>query len=119
MNLQNNNFELKSYEVYKEIADDLCAPVDEKLPAHVRYELYSSKLVYLKNLYEQCFKEVNIYKDNEATFSEEDLHVIQQAMDFTKDYLRRTIVESVIHALSHPAPTHSYSVKVSEDENCG
>lgn len=83
-----------SYELYKEIAEELCVPVDLKLGAAVRFELYKSKIVYLKNLFEQCFKAVNSPQSG-SLFTPTDLQTIHQAIDVTKKFLHDTVIEAL------------------------
>jgi hypothetical protein len=100
-----------SYELYREIAEELCVPVDDKLATDVRYELYNSKLVYLRHLREHCFRAVNQSPGN-SSFSPSDLGLIQKAMDLTKEYQRATILEALHSSLAkagrreHDDPAH-------------
>ena len=101
MSAQNNQEEILSYELYREIAEDLCMPVDGTLAIDVRFELYSSKLVYLRHLREQCFRAVNHHDMAEPTlFSAEDLVLIQTATNLTHDYLRATVLDGLRAALA-------------------
>lgn len=92
-----------SYELYQEIADELSMPVDPRLSTQVRYDLYNSKLVFLRNLFEQCFRIVNSRGvsiadselDSEQTFSSSDLNRIHEAVDITHAHIRETILESL------------------------
>jgi hypothetical protein len=88
-----------SYELYREIAEELCAPVDEKLASEVRFELYHSKLVYLKNLHGQCFRAINQFNSN-TQFNHEDLANIHRAIEVTKSQLRETVLENLQLGLS-------------------
>lgn len=89
-----------SYELYKEIAEELCVPVDTKLSLEVRFELYTSKLVFLRNLYEQCFKAVNNPRPQGEFYTGDDLHLIHQAMECTKEFLRATVLETFKESLN-------------------
>ena len=94
--LQDNEL---SYELYRDIAEELCAPVDEKLAPEVRFELYQSKLVYLKNLHAQCFKAINQYR-SETQFCHTDLANIYAAIEVTKGQIRQTVLETMDHSLA-------------------
>ena len=88
-----------SYELYCELASELCDPIDDPdLTLDLRYELYHSRLIYLKNLHEQCFIAMNT-KEHSDKFSEKDLIVLKKAMEVTKDFLRFTIFESIKQSL--------------------
>lgn len=92
-----------SYELYKEIAEELCVPVDSKLSREVRYELYNSKLVFLRNLYEQCFRAVNGRAGrkilNDENYTGDDLKLIHKAIEVTNEFLRETVLEAMHEAL--------------------
>lgn len=83
-----------SYALYKNIATDLYAPIDMELALDIRIELYQSKLVFLRNLYAQAFKEVNggVVHDG---FCDGDLVSIRQSLLVTEDFMRRDCVELV------------------------
>lgn len=90
-----------SYELYQEIADELSMPVDPRLATQVRYDLYNSKLVFLRNLFEQCFRIVNSGNGcddcelDQKTFSSSDLNRIHEAVDLTHAHIRETILEAL------------------------
>ncbi|MBM3382548.1 MAG: hypothetical protein FJY29_08935 [Betaproteobacteria bacterium] len=94
-----------SYELYKELVEELMAPIETSMDAHVRYELYLSKLVYLENLLEQCFRTVNGSKSAtmngiEHSFTADDLNTIRRAITSTHSHLRETILEALEQQLS-------------------
>ncbi|NBO39377.1 hypothetical protein EBU99_12425 [bacterium] len=97
-----------SYELYRELVDELLAPIEHSLDCNVRYELYLSKLVYLENLQEQCFRSVNSNHVNSSdslmnSFTHEDLQTIQDAIISTHNFLRSTILEALEQRLSQIA----------------
>lgn len=83
-----------SYELYREIAEELCVPVDERLAPDVRYELYNSKLVYLKHLRNHCFWSINRTPQT-TPFAPDDLALIQKALELTHDFQRQAILEAL------------------------
>lgn len=94
-----------SYDLYKELVDELMSPIEASMDSHVRYELYLSKLCYLENLQEQCFRSVNSKNSNcgsktEDSFTADDLNTIRKAISSTHDYLRATILEALDQRLS-------------------
>lgn len=98
MAVENRQDDEMSYELYREIADDLCVPVDERLSCDVRYELYSSKLVYLNHLRGHCFRSVNQLGDA-SPFGADDLAHIQKAIELTKGFLTSTVREAFVASL--------------------
>lgn len=85
-----------SYELYKELADELMSPIESHIDATVRYELYLSKLIYLENLQQQCFLSVNSQAfKNRQTFIESDLEQIKKAIECTHQFMRQTILEEL------------------------
>jgi hypothetical protein len=90
-----------SYVLYRQIADDLCSPVDPDLDLSVRLELCESKVVYLRNLYEQAFVDVN--RDQVKGFDADDLARIRQALNVTTDFMRESVLNIVRRALDEAA----------------
>lgn len=89
-----------SYELYKELAGEICAPIDDSsMTFDLRYELYTSKLTYLYNIQEQCFRCINVTKPSDS-YTEEDLLVIQDAIEITQEFLRQTIREALLFSLN-------------------
>ncbi|KAB8031767.1 hypothetical protein [Fluviispira multicolorata] len=89
-----------SYELYRELAGEICAPIDDTdLTLDLRYELYTSKLTYLYNIQEQCFRCINSDKESD-TYTKEDLSIIQDAIEITKEFLRQTIREALNNSLN-------------------
>lgn len=89
-----------SYELYRELLEELLSPIETALSVDVRYELYLSKLVYLENLQEQCFRSVNTNSSCETSpeingFNQTDMKTIQDAIATTHEHLRSTILEAV------------------------
>lgn len=90
-----------SYELYRELVDELLTPIEHSLDLNVRYELYLSKLVYLENLQEQCFRSINGRSaQTESSFSSSDLKMIQDAISTTHEFMRETILEALEMRLS-------------------
>lgn len=94
-----------SYEFYREIVEELMSPIEPSMDSHVRYELYLSKLVYLENLQEQCFRSVNSRRGGAAnttadSFTAGDLSTIQEAITTTHSHIRTTILETLDQRLS-------------------
>ncbi len=83
-----------SYELYLQLAEELSLPVEENIPLDMRYELYLSKIVYLKNLLGQCFRSVNT-PDSVNRFTVDDFSYIQRSFNITKEFLRECILLSV------------------------
>lgn len=100
---QNNASQIKidvSYELYRELAGDICSPLDNSnMTLELRFELYTSKLIYLINIQEQCFRCINTEKDTN-TYTIEDLLVIQDAIDITKEFIRQTVREKILNSLN-------------------
>jgi len=93
-------YESLSYEIYKELAYEICAPIgDSEITVQLRFELYQSKLIYLYNINEQCFKSINSSnssnKGKEFDYTIEDLINIKNAIEITQELLRQTIRESI------------------------
>ena len=89
-----------SYELYSELAGEICAPIDDiDMTSDLRYELYISKLTFLFNIQEQCFRCINSEK-HERSYTNEDLLVIQNAIEITKEFIRQTIREALINSLN-------------------
>lgn len=91
-----------SYELYRELAGEICAPLDDcDLTIDLRYELYTSKLTYLYNIQEQCFRCINSEINTDTnSYTQEDLVNIQNAIEVTKEFIRQTIRESLAHGLT-------------------
>ncbi len=90
-----------SYEMYQELLDELLSPIECSLDPYVRYELYLSKLVYLDNLHQQCFRSINGKNENfENSYSQNDLKKIQDAIESTHRFVRNTIREALNDSLS-------------------
>lgn len=90
-----------SYELYRELAGEICSPIDDSDLTHdLRYELYTSKLTYLYNIQEQCFRCINAVHAHEESFTQDDLLLIQNAIEITKDFLRQTIREALRQSLN-------------------
>jgi len=90
-----------SYELYKELVDELLTPIEHSLDLNVRYELYLSKIVYLENLQTQCFRSRNRSRQQKKNkFSGEDLTIIRDAIASTHKFMRETILEALELRLS-------------------
>ena len=89
-----------SYELYRELAGEICSPIDDtEMTYDLRYELYTSKLTYLYNIKEQCFRCINSDKIVDS-FTKEDLLVIQDAIEITIEFIRQTIREALTNSLN-------------------
>lgn len=82
-----------SYQIYQDMAVDLGMPVDAELSPEIRLQLYSSKLIYLENLYKQCFVELN--RGGNSLFTFKDLTILRQSLDITQEFLRQTSLECI------------------------
>ena len=90
-----------SYEMYQELLEELLSPIESSLDPDIRYELYLSKLVYLENLHQQCFRSINSKSENlESSYTQDDLKKIQDAIDSTHNFVRNTIREALSARLS-------------------
>ncbi len=90
-----------SYELYKELAGEICSPINDKeMTLQLRFELYQSKLIYLYNINDQCFKSINAKcEDNCYDYTQADLLNIQNAIEITREFLKQTIRESLVISL--------------------
>lgn len=87
-----------SYQLYEQVATELGIPIDGSLAPQVRLELYRSKLIYLDNLYRQCFLELN-REPGPSQFTTGDLASLRQAYELTQAFLRQTSLECMRLAL--------------------
>lgn len=95
------SFENESFELYRQIAEDLCLPVDDNLEREVRYELYLSKWIYLERLRESCFVRMNQGMETKPEgFCPEDLSRIQRAMALTREFIRQMNFDALKHGLA-------------------
>lgn len=86
------------YETYCEIMSDLLSPIDDSgLDKDTLKCLYESKLIYLENLRQKCFYEINSLR--RGPFSSEDLSLIFRALEQTKQHLRDLILLSMSQAI--------------------
>ncbi|APJ04414.1 hypothetical protein [Silvanigrella aquatica] len=89
-----------SYELYRELAGEICSPIDDaEMTYDLRFELYTSKLTYLFNIQEQCFRCINT-GHNLDTYTKEDFLLIQDAIEITTEFIRQTIREALINSLN-------------------
>lgn len=88
-----------SYERYRELAEDLCLPIESRMPLPMRVEIYQSKIVYLRNLMGQCMRSVNTPSCGTA-FTEQDLAYIHNAFTITRDFLRESILLQVNRSIN-------------------
>ncbi len=89
---------------YRDIADDLCAPIDSELDLNIRIDLYESKLIYLRNLYAQAFRDLNgnnCVGASQEGFTSQDLVRIRQLLTVTEDFLKKDCVDLVKHGLEN------------------
>jgi hypothetical protein len=93
-----------SSELYRDFSEHMDMPIDSDMPLEVRYELYISKVVYLKNLLAQCFQSVNKqFSGAKAEFSSEDFANIQNSFLVTKDLIRDCILKKYTISLDRNA----------------
>ncbi len=93
-----------SSELYRDYSEFMDMPIDSDMPIEVRYELYISKVVYLKNLLAQCFQSVNKqFSGSKAEFSSEDFANIQNSFLVTKDLIRECILKKYTSSLDRNA----------------
>lgn len=90
------SMDYSALETFKDIALDLCEPIDENLPLDIQYELNESKVIYLQRLHQECFRHVNSNAFQEdQTFSAADLALIKEATIRTQEQLRKIIFKSM------------------------
>lgn len=88
-----------SYQLYQELSSEIFNPIDDvEISIDLRFELYSSKLTFLYNIQEQCFRAINSYKES-SRFTHHDLITIQKAIDLTKDFISHTVKERLLLSL--------------------
>ena len=93
-----------SSELYRDFSEHMDMPIDSDMPIEVRYELYISKVVYLKNLLAQCFQSINKqFSGAKSEFSSEDLANIQNSFLVTKDLIRDCILNKYTNSLERNA----------------
>ena len=91
---------LTDYETYREIMDELLAPIaGSGLDPDTLQRLYASKLVYLENLRLKCFVELNS-RHSLGHFSSKDYEVIIRAIRETHNHLHDLVLFAVSCALS-------------------
>ena len=119
MNTNQGQEDTVLYKFYREIAADLCMPVSSELDLEVRFELYNSKLVYLKHIWQKCFRDLNsdsaakMETPNEEKrgveeeagagayhFTENDLKLIKAAIELTNAHICDTVREALQASLS-------------------
>jgi len=87
------------YETYREIMSDLMQPISgEGLDDDTLKRLYESKLVYLENLRQKCFVELNSAKPSH--FSTDDQALVLAAIKQTRVFLRELILLSITNNLA-------------------
>ncbi len=87
------------YETYKEIMSDLLRPISGAgLDDDTLRRLYESKLVYLDNLRQKCFVEINSTKPSH--FNTEDHALIIGAIKQTRLHLKEVILFTIMNNLS-------------------
>lgn len=93
-----------SSELYRDYSEHMDMPIDADMPMEVRYELYISKVVYLKNLLGQCFHSVNKqFSGGKAEFSSDDFVNIQNSFLVTKDLIRDCMLKKYKTSLERHA----------------
>ena len=92
------------WELYQELAAELQEPVDQRLDLAMRYELYLSKFVYLNNLFQKCFEQINRGSlQSNTCYDPQDLVLIRRAIDSTAVHMRSTIFSAIECALEKRA----------------
>ncbi len=87
------------YETYRQVMDELMRPIAASgLDDDTLKRLYESKLVYLENLREKCFWEINT--DANAHFTAEDHALIISAISQTRQQLAEVIRLTIVNNLS-------------------
>jgi len=87
------------YETYKQVMDELMRPIAaDGLDDDTLKRLYESKLVYLENLREKCFWEINT--DEHAHFTSNDHALILSAISQTRRQLTEVIRLTIVNNLS-------------------
>ncbi len=88
------------YATYKEIMGELLQPIcGSGLDDDTLKRLYESKLVYLENLREKCFVEVNA-KEGQSPFTIKDYVLILDAMQNTRSHLRSIVLMAITSNLA-------------------
>lgn len=87
------------YETYKEIEEDLLRPIlGDGLDHETLRKLYQSKLVYLCNLREKCFRDINA--GSTPIFTPNDLEHIVKAISLTQNHIRTLILTAMQESLA-------------------
>ncbi len=82
------------YDTYREIMDDLICPIAAKdLDDDTLVRLYHSKLVYLENLRQKCFWEMNSLLS--SPFGIADYQLILDAIQKNKHHLRNVMLLAI------------------------
>jgi hypothetical protein len=82
------------FETYREIMDDLLRPIaSEGLDEDTLKRLYESKLVYLENLRQKCFVEIN--SESICHFTKDDHALIIGAIKNTRLQIRDLVLLSI------------------------
>lgn len=85
-----------SAELYRKFSERLDVPPESDMPLDIRYEIYLSQVVYLRNLMGQCFESFNRQFDGgTAGFSHHELATIHHSFLVTRDLIRECILKSV------------------------
>lgn len=87
-----------SYKLYAEIAADLSEAIDPSLTPEIRFELYNSKIIYLQNLLNQVFKDINT--KGQTSFNQEHLINLYKALEISQSFLKATVLEIVNNSLT-------------------
>jgi hypothetical protein len=85
-----------SADLYRNFSEHLDVPPESDMPLDVRYEIYLSKVVYLRNLVGQCFESFNRqFEGGHAAFNGEEFTRIQNSFIVTRDLIRECVIRSV------------------------
>jgi len=87
------------YATYKEIMAELGKPIEASgLEFETLKRLYESKLVYLENLRQRAFRDLN--HPGKQTFSSADYEFILSAIKQSKEHLSQSVMQAIVINLS-------------------
>ena len=93
-----------SAELYRNYSEHMDVPPESEMPLDTRYEIYLSKVVYLRNLLGQCFASFNRqFEGTNQPFSAEDFVNIQRSFFVTRDLIRECMLQSMSQSLDRHA----------------
>ena len=93
---------VRDADFFRDLSNDLCTEIDERLGNKVRCELYFSKIVYLRKLLTLAMRYANLKNQaNEPVFNFDDLEVIKKAIEINDVYLKQNLKELVKNSLNN------------------